>query len=107
MMGQEDVLDFIEKSDWIVSARQISEAIGKEVYSVSHSLSKLMKYKEVNFLEVDRNQADLLIDDYKVHKRMRFFFSIKVSKTQMARDLKAFLRSKLAQAKTSKEELEE
>ena len=56
-----------------LSAKVISEKIEIEVVLVHHALKKLLKYKEVNYIELNRNLSTFY-QNRKINRRTCFFF---------------------------------
>lgn len=55
------------------SARQIAEALELEIVVVLHSLKRLLKYKEVKFIEMPWYEATEILG-WKTNRRTSFFF---------------------------------
>lgn len=55
------------------SARQIAEALEKEIVLVSHNLKKLIKWKEVKYLELPWYRATEILG-WKTNRRTSFYF---------------------------------
>jgi len=55
------------------SARQIAEAIEQEIVLVSHTLKKLLKHKEVEYIELPWYKATEILG-WKTNRRTCFFF---------------------------------
>lgn len=56
------------------AAREIAEAIGYDMVIVCHALPKLLKFKEIKSIEVDRINATNILGR-KVFRRTNFFFT--------------------------------
>lgn len=74
-MGQGEVIDFLKECDEPVTRRQIAEGIDCDPIKVSHILPKLLKSKEVDFIEYAREKASELVG-YILLRRTRFFFLV-------------------------------
>lgn len=74
-MGQGEVIDFLKECDEPVTRRQIAEGIDCDPIKVSHILPKLLKTKEVDFIEYAREKASELVG-YILLRRTRFFFLV-------------------------------
>jgi len=61
-----------------VSVRQISEALELDYTKLSHAVKKLLKYREVGFIELDRIKAANFLGIQKVTRRMRFYFDVEL-----------------------------
>lgn len=73
----------MEEKGTLLSARQISEAIEMDFVCVCRALRKMIKYREIQFVELDRNKSCEILGDSYVTRRMRFFFSIKIPEIQV------------------------
>jgi len=76
-MGQQEVIDFLMEQDKPVSRGQISNGMDLEPTYVSHILNKLLKWKEIECIEVNRNQAIKLLklkSPFKGVRRRRFYY---------------------------------
>lgn len=74
-MGQGEVIDFLKECDKPVTRREIAEGINCDPISISHIIPKLLKSKEVDFIEHTREKASELVG-YILLRRTRFFFLI-------------------------------
>ena len=74
-MGQGEVIDFLKDCDKPVTRREIAEGIDCDPIKVSHILPKLLKTKEIDFIEHARERASELVG-YILLRRTRFFFLI-------------------------------
>jgi hypothetical protein len=70
---QGEVIEFLERQKEPRSAKVISEEIKVEVVLVHHALKKLLRWKEVEYIELDRNISSFY-QKRKVNKRTCFFF---------------------------------
>ena len=71
-MGQQEVIDYLIKEGKPLSASQIAEAIGKSISSVCFALSRMLKFKEITFIEIDRSEAKALLNNC-IKRRMRLY----------------------------------
>jgi len=74
-MGQGEIIDFLKECQEPVTRRQIAEGIDCDPIKVSHILPKLLKSKEVDFIEHAREEASELVG-YMLLRRTRFFFLV-------------------------------
>lgn len=74
-MGQGEVIDFLKECEEPVTRRQIAEGIDCDPIKVSHILPKLLKSREVDFIEYAREKASKLVG-YMLLRRTRFFFLV-------------------------------
>lgn len=74
-MGQGEVIDFLKECEEPVTRRQIAEGIDSDPIKVSHILTNLLKFKEVDFIEHAREKASDLVG-YMLLRRTRFFFIV-------------------------------
>ncbi len=61
-----------------ISVRQISEALEIDYALLSHTIKKLLKYREVGCIELDRIKAADFLGINRVTRRMRFYFDIEL-----------------------------
>ena len=74
-MGQGEVIDFLKECEEPVTRKQIAEGIDSDPIKVSHILTNLLKFKEVDFIEHAREKASELVG-YILLRRTRFFFIV-------------------------------
>ncbi len=67
------MIEFLEGCDKPVTRRQIAEGLDWNPEKVSHILKELLRFKEVNFIEHQRDKASELVG-YILLRRTRFFF---------------------------------
>lgn len=72
-MGQGEIIEFLKTIDEPISSRHIAEALNISHILVCNSLSKLLKYKEVQFIELSQEEARKKYN-YKVTRRLRFYY---------------------------------
>ena len=70
-MSQQDVIEILEKMKGPVSVSDIAKLINDDAYKVSKELTRMLKYKEVSFVEIDRFEA---MERYNCKRRMRLWF---------------------------------
>lgn len=70
-MGQSEVINLLEKKKKPLSCREIAILIGDDPHKVGKDLNKMIKYKEVYTLEIDKDKA---YKDYNCKKRMRLYY---------------------------------
>lgn len=70
-MGQEEILELLEKYGKPMSRTQIARTLSQDVIRVSHALTRLVKGKEVKIIEIDRFQAMKL---YRSKRRMFLYY---------------------------------
>ena len=78
IIGQAEIIQYLESIGNPVSVRQISEALGIDYTNLSHTIKKLLKYNEVGFIELDRIRAANFLGITKITRRMRFYFNIEL-----------------------------
>ena len=61
-----------------VSARQIADAIDADISRVCHSLRKLIKFNDIQFVELDRIKAADYLGLITLRRRMKFYFRINI-----------------------------
>ena len=74
-MGQGEVIDFLKECEEPVTRTQIAEGIDSDPIKVSHILTNLLRFKEVDFIEHAREKASELVG-YILLRRTRFFFIV-------------------------------
>ena len=72
-MGQEEVIKFLEKCEKPLTRRQIAEGIKENPIKVSHSIQKLIKWGEIDFIECSSEEVEQ-IAGYTTGRRTRLFF---------------------------------
>ena len=70
-MSQQDVIEILEKTKEPLSVSDIARLIDDDVYKISKELTKMLKYNEVAFIEIDRFEA---MEKYNCKRRMRLWF---------------------------------
>ena len=71
-MGQVEVIELLSsnKVKKPLSTGEIAKLLNVESYSVSRWLSKLLKYDEIDFIEIDKEEAK----KYNKKGRMRLYY---------------------------------
>ncbi len=59
-----------------VSARQVSEAIDQDFTLVCKNIKKLLKWKEIKQIEIDRYSARIYLKNDKITRRMNLYFPV-------------------------------
>jgi predicted transcriptional regulator len=70
-MGQADVLKLLEKVKEPLSGSEIASKLGERSKEVFRHLRIMIKYGEVSFVEIDRNEA---LKKYSCKRRMKLYF---------------------------------
>jgi len=70
-MSQQDVIEILEKMKQPLSVSDIAKFIDDEVCKISKELTRMLKYNEVSFVEIDRFEA---MEKYNCKRRMRLWF---------------------------------
>ena len=70
-MSQQDVIKILGKMKEPLSVSDIARLIDDDVYKISKELTKMLKYNEVAFIEIDRFEA---MEKYNCKRRMRLWF---------------------------------
>ena len=70
-MGQSEILKLLEKEPKPLSVGKIAEKLNDDQKKISKILSQLLKFKEVEYKEIDRLEA---METYKCKRRMRLWF---------------------------------
>jgi len=70
-MSQQDVIEILEKMNKPLSVSDIAKMINDDVYKISKELTRMLKYNEVAFIEIDRFEA---MEKYNCKRRMRLWF---------------------------------
>lgn len=73
-MSQTDILNILNKSTIPLNRGQIADRSKMSPSLVSHTLTRLMKAKDISCIEVDRNQAARLLNSKSPLRRMRFYY---------------------------------
>lgn len=72
-IGQAEVIDFLKECEEPVTRKQIAEGLDYDPIKVSHILRDLLRFNEVEFIELPRDKASELVG-YVLLRRTRFFF---------------------------------
>jgi len=70
-MGQAEIIDLLKEMRKPVSRREIAIALGEDPNKVSVHLKKLITFKEVNWIEIDRKVA---MKKYHCSRRMKLYY---------------------------------
>jgi repressor of nif and glnA expression len=70
-MGQEEILQVLEKNKKPMSRGQIANELSFDKVAVSHSICKLLKSKEIKCQEISCEQA---MKYYGCHRRMLIYY---------------------------------
>lgn len=73
-MVQSLIIDVLIKSSIPLNRGQIAEQLGEDAIKISHSLKKLLRWKDIECIEVDRNKAAELLNSDSPLRRMRFYY---------------------------------
>jgi len=75
-MGQAEIYNILEQASKPLSRQQIVRLTGFEPVRVSHLLNRLLNNEEINFVELDRNNVEKLLEENDVNpgRRMRFYY---------------------------------
>ena len=69
-MSQQNILDVLEKIGKPISVSEIAKLIDDECYKISKQLRRMLKFNEVCFVEIDKDEA---MKRYKCKHRMRLW----------------------------------
>ena len=69
---QQEVIEVLEKAKKPMSRTQIAKELEKDLVIVSHAISKLIKFREIKCIEIDRNQA---MEMFHCKRRMRLYYT--------------------------------
>ena len=70
-IAQSEVIELLEKQDKPLSVGEIAKMLEDDQKKISKDLNKMLQYKEVSFIEVDRFVA---MEKYNCKHRMRLWF---------------------------------
>lgn len=70
-MGQEEVINVLEKFKKPMSASEIAKELNQAFTSVSHIIQRIIKVHEIKIVELNREQA---MKRYKCKRRMRLYY---------------------------------
>lgn len=87
-MGQAEVLEFLESKKGAYCITEIAQAIFSDPSKVSHALQKLVRYKEVKFVELTREHCAKIMPHRKIIRRMRFYFDSSLPVIEARKSLK-------------------
>lgn len=72
-MGQEEVMEVLKKSDKPLARIEIAKILKVNPSRVSSALKKMIKYNEVDFIEINRKIAK---ERFNCVKRVRLYFKL-------------------------------
>ena len=70
-MGQREVIKILENSDKPLSVGEISKILNDNQKKISKDLNKMLQYKEICFIEIDKDTA---LIKYNCKHRMKLYF---------------------------------
>lgn len=73
-MGQKEVMDVLKESKTPLSRSQIAELLDSQPIKVSITLRTLLKYKDIECVELDRFQAAKVLGWKVPIRRVRFYY---------------------------------
>lgn len=73
-MGQGEVLKFLEKCVKPMSGKQIAEALDESAIQISYALKRLLKFRDIECIELDRHEAAKYLNDSKLCRRTRLYY---------------------------------
>ena len=59
-MGQQEVMEFLERSNEKLTSGQIAERMNEQPSKINHILFLLCKWGDIQYMEVDRHEAQKL-----------------------------------------------
>ena len=75
-MGQEIILNLLEREKRPFSRMQIAEELNENCNKISELLRKMIDHEEIKFYEIDRNKAREMFGDKAPNRRMKLYFSV-------------------------------
>ncbi len=73
-MGQQEVIDVLKKSDKPLNRSQIAKELGISESVVSKILGRMLKYKDIECIELDRYDTARLLNWDAPWRRSRFYY---------------------------------
>jgi hypothetical protein len=73
-MGQEEVLDLLEKENKPLSRTQIAEILKIDICNCSRTIKNLLTHNEIKAIEISRLEAKEMLKDNKIKRRMRLYY---------------------------------
>ena len=70
-MSQSEVLELLKKEIEPITVREMSIKLNDSYIKISKDINKMLKYKEVCFIEMDRVEA---LKKFKCKRRVRLFY---------------------------------
>lgn len=70
-MGQEDIIKLLEKETKPLTRKEIAELLEENASKISRILQTLLKFNEINYIEIDRKEA---MKSYGCKRRMKKYF---------------------------------
>jgi len=71
MMGQQEVIEFLEKQKEPMTSGEIAKFMNEQPTKISHILTLLVKFNEVETVEIDRFEA---MKKCGARRRIRLYF---------------------------------
>lgn len=68
------MIDLLRDQEKPISRGQIAEELDWDPVKVSHVLKVLLKWDDIQCIEVDRYKAQKMLGTKKAHRRMRFYY---------------------------------
>lgn len=78
-MGQGEVLKILERSKQPLSRTQIADKLGKAPVIVSKIINRMLKFKDIECVELNRHEAAKLLGWKTPIRRVRFYYVSKSS----------------------------
>lgn len=70
-MGQQEIIDTLEKSKVPLSAHEIANRLNERLDKISHIISMLEKYGEVQFFELNKSLA---MKFFKSKRKLKLYY---------------------------------
>jgi hypothetical protein len=72
-MGQDEVLNYLKEAGGKKTRKQIADAIGEPPEKISRIIKDLLRWGDIKFVELCRDDAIKLVD-YILVRRTRFYY---------------------------------
>lgn len=75
-MGQGEIIEVLKKTKRPMSAQEIAEQLKEPTTKICKKINILLKYGEVECIEIDRWKARLLYNNENIKRRMKLYLVI-------------------------------
>ena len=73
-MGQANIINVLQKSKRPLSSSEIATILKRDKKKICRIIQKMLKYKDIECIELDRNKAAEILKWKKPARRTRFYY---------------------------------